>query len=114
MSPTDELVEKALLAADPAWLSVSHEHAPAWRNRMRRAIEAIVPAIRAAGKREGLEEAAKECDFMAVETRKHIEKLRPIVDGPRQAGKTAMVALRAQLEACENRAAAVRALKDTP
>ena len=59
---SDELVEKALRAADPAWLSVSREHAPAWRARMRRALEAAAPAIRAEGKREGLEEAAKVVD----------------------------------------------------
>jgi hypothetical protein len=106
---SDEIVQAALDAGDKTRRHLDQSG----RMRMRAAIEAIAPAIRAAGKREGLEEAAAECDFMAVETRKHIEKLRPIVDGPRQAGKTAMVALRAQLEACENRATAIRALKET-
>jgi hypothetical protein len=71
------------------------------------ALEAVAPAIRAAA----LEEAAGVVDFMAAETRKAIDKLRPITEGPRRVGKSAMLALQAQLEACENRSAAIRALQ---
>ncbi len=105
---TDEMVEVARAAYHDARSSGIPRQGS--ESLMRAALEAVAPAIRAAA----LEEAAGVVDFMAAETRKAIDKLRPITEGPRRGGKSAMLALQAQLEACENRAAAIRALKDTP
>jgi len=54
---SDEMVEKALEAI-PEWASARREHKPAWRRKMRAALDAIAPAIRA----EALEEAAVAMD----------------------------------------------------
>jgi hypothetical protein len=71
------------------------------RDEARAALTAALPLIRAGV----VEECAKECDFMAVETRKLLAKL------PRPVQPTLERALVAQAEAALTCAAAIRALK---